>query len=76
MENNNFGFEEPELWKKSWEFKKNVLLLTKQFPSDEKFRLADQAIRSSRSINALITEGHGRFKFSDSLLHTGKGFLN
>lgn len=64
MENNNFGFEEMELWKKSREFKNDVRLLTNQFPTDEKFRLTDQAIRSSRSINTLITEGHGRFTFT------------
>lgn len=37
------------------------------FPADEKFRLTDQLIRSSRSINALITEGHGRFTYPDQI---------
>lgn len=67
MDNNNFGFEELELWKKAREFKMEIRKIATQFPSEEKFRLADQAIRSSRSINALITEGHGRFTFPDQI---------
>ncbi len=58
MNKKNFGFEELELWKKARDFKNDIRVLSKQFPSDEKFRLTDQVIRSSRSINALITEGH------------------
>lgn len=67
MDNINFGFEELELWKSARQFKIDVRKLTLQFPSEEKFRLADQSIRSSRSINALITEGHGRFTFPDQI---------
>ena len=37
------------------------------YPSEEKFRLTDQTIRSSRSINALISEGHGRFTYPDQI---------
>ena len=37
------------------------------FPAEEKFRLTDQVIRSSRSINALISEGHGRFTYPDQI---------
>lgn len=67
MSSDNFGFEDLELWKKAREFKNEIRDLTKQFPIEEKFRLTDQAIRSSRSINALITEGHGRFTFPDQI---------
>jgi len=41
--------------------------LSKLFPSEEKFRLADQIIRSSRSINSNISEGHGRFSHKDQI---------
>ncbi len=44
MDNINFGFEELELWKKAREFKMEIRKLATQFPSEEKFRLADQAI--------------------------------
>ena len=39
----------------------------KTFPPEEKFRLTDQLIRSSRSVNALIAEGHGRFTYPDQI---------
>ena len=65
MGNENFGFEELELWKKAREFKIEVRKISKLFPAEEKFKLTDQIIRSSRSINALITEGHGRFTYPD-----------
>ncbi|MEK7225627.1 MAG: four helix bundle protein, partial [Bacteroidota bacterium] len=66
-ENNHFGFEELELWKKVREFKKEVSNEARGFPPEEKFRLTDQTIRSSRSINALISEGHGRFTYPDQI---------
>jgi four helix bundle protein len=34
--------------------------LSKSFPPEEKFRLTDQIIRSSRSVGSQIAEGHGR----------------
>ncbi|MBL7701417.1 MAG: four helix bundle protein [Ferruginibacter sp.] len=62
-----FGFEELALWKKAREFKNEVSAEARKFPSEEKFRLTDQLIRSSRSITALISEGHGRFTYADQL---------
>ena len=62
-----FGFEELEVWKKTREFKLEIRQLSKTFPQEEKFRLTDQIIRSSRSINALISEGHRRFTYADQL---------
>lgn len=62
-----FGFEQLELWKKVREFKKEVANEAKKWPAEEKFKLIDQTIRSSRSINALLAEGHGRFTFADQL---------
>jgi four helix bundle protein len=67
MSSSNFGFEELELWKKARDFKNAIRKLAKQFPAEEKFRLTDQIIRSSRSINALVTEGHGRFTYPDQI---------
>ena len=67
MEELNFGFEQLELWRKVREFKKEVSAEARKFPSEEKYRLTDQAIRSSRSINVLISEGHGRFTYADQL---------
>ena len=67
MNSENFGFEELELWKKTRAFKNDIRMLTLQFPQEEKFRLTDQLIRSSRSINSLITEGHRRFTYPDQI---------
>ncbi|MDB5141742.1 MAG: four helix bundle protein [Mucilaginibacter sp.] len=41
--------------------------MVKYFPSEEKFRLADQLIRCSRSIGNNIAEGHGRFHYKDNI---------
>lgn len=67
MRFNSFGFEELELWKKVRLFKLEIIQLAKSFPQEEKYRLTDQIIRSSRSINALISEGHGRFTYPDQI---------
>jgi len=67
MSSENFVFEELDVWKKVTHFKKEVSKEARGFPSEEKFRLTDQIIRSSRSINALISEGHGRFTYPDQI---------
>ena len=67
MENNNFGFKNLILWQKARELKIEITQLTKKFPNDERYRLTDQVIRSSRSVNALISEGHGRFTYPDQI---------
>lgn len=62
-----FGFEELEIWKKSGIFKQQVAELVKGFPADEKYRLSDQLLRSSRSTNSLIAEGHVRYTYADQI---------
>ncbi|MEO8821904.1 MAG: four helix bundle protein [Ginsengibacter sp.] len=57
------SFTELEVWKKMRLLKIKIENLTKTFPPDEKFRLTSQIIRSARSVNACIAEGHGRFTF-------------
>lgn len=67
MNSNSFGFEELDLWKKIRVFKLEIRKTVKGFPVEEKYKLTDQTIRSSRSINALIAEGHGRFTYPDQI---------
>ena len=67
MSSTNFGFEELDLWRKARQFKNEIRSLTKTFPAEEKFRLNDQIIRSSRSVAAVISEGHGRFTYPDQI---------
>lgn len=61
------NFEELEVWKKGRELKIEISQLVKTFPAEEKFRLTDQLIKSSRSVNTQIAEGHGRRTWPDRL---------
>lgn len=61
------SFTNLEVWKKARKLKNEIKELTNSFPPEEKYKLTDQLIRSSRSINATIAEGHGRYTFKDQL---------
>lgn len=61
------SFEDLEVWKKARELKLQIAALVKNFPSNEKYRLTDQLIRSSRSVNTQLAEGHGRKTWPDRL---------
>jgi four helix bundle protein len=67
MDERNQSFTELEVWKKARTLKNELKELADLFPTDEKFRLTDQLIRSSRSINANISEGHGRYTYKGQL---------
>lgn len=60
-------FTELDVWKKGRDFKKEMQTLANTFPPEEKHMLRFQLIKSSRSINANIAEGHGRFTYKDQL---------
>ena len=62
-----YQLEDLEAWKKGREFRKEVSKFCKTLPKDEKFRLLDQLVRSSRSITANIAEGHGRFHYQENI---------
>ncbi len=59
-------FTDLDVWKKSRVLRNNITELVRSFPSEEKYRIADQIIRSSRSIGNNIAEGHGRFHYLDT----------
>ena len=61
------SFTELEVWKKMRLLKIKIETLTKTFPAEEKFRLTNQIVRSVRSVNASIAEGHGRYTFPDRI---------
>lgn len=68
MNDNKYqSFTELEVWKKGRVFKNEIKELTTLFPVEEKYKLIDQIIRSSRSINTNIAEGHGRFTYKEQL---------
>ena len=57
------SYTELEVWKKMRVLKIKIQKTSKIFPGEEKFRLTDQIIRSSRGVNSAIAEGHGRYTF-------------
>ncbi|MGY3213844.1 four helix bundle protein [Mucilaginibacter sp. HD30] len=59
------SFSDLEVWKKSRILRNSIFELTKSFPVEEKYRLSDQIIRSSRSVGNNIAEGYGRFHYAD-----------
>ena len=61
------NFTELNVWKEARSFQLLIFNLSKTFPSEEKFKLCDQLIRSSRSIATNIAEGHGRFHFQEQI---------
>jgi four helix bundle protein len=61
------SFTELEVWKQSKKIRVFISELTKSFPAEEKYRLTDQIIRSSRSIGNNLAEGHGRFHYQDNI---------
>jgi len=61
------SFTELEVWKQSRNIRIYISKLTKTFPVEEKYRLSDQVVRSSRSIGNNIAEGHGRYHYQDNI---------
>lgn len=60
-------FRELEVWRKAREIRRQVFLLVRKFPDEERYRLSDQMIRASRSITANTAEGYGRYHFGDNM---------
>ena len=61
------GFEKLEVWKKSRALKLEIRELVQSFPPEEKYRLTDQLIRSTRSVCTQIAEGHGRSTWPEKI---------
>ncbi len=62
-----YFLEDLEVWNISREFRKKISFLVKTLPGEEKFRLSDQLIRSSRSVTANIAEGFGRYHYQENI---------
>ncbi len=54
------NFKELKIWQRSMELVKDIYLITKSFPKDEKFELVSQIKRATVSIPSNIAEGSGR----------------
>ncbi|WPU97507.1 four helix bundle protein [Mucilaginibacter sp. cycad4] len=61
------SFTDLETWKQARKIRNMISGLVKEFPVEEKYRLTDQIVRSSRSIGNNLAEGHGRFHYQDNI---------
>lgn len=55
-----FSFEKLDVWKNSVILVKEIYLLTKDFPGDEKYGLVSQMRRASISVSSNLAEGTSR----------------
>ena len=61
------SFTDLDSYKQCRSLRKSIAQLVKKcFPAEEKFRLSDQIIRSSRCVTACIAEGYGRFHYKEN----------
>lgn len=74
----NQSFTDLDVWKCARKLKIRIWELVKTFPPEEKFRLTDQLIRSSRSTCSVIAEGHGKYTYKDKINYCmiGRGSLS
>ncbi len=57
------GFKEMSVYKRAFEMARMVFVLSKRFPSEEKFSLTDQVRRSSRSVSTQYAEGYRKKRY-------------
>jgi four helix bundle protein len=60
------SFEDLECWRACTDFRRFIQTLIKKLPPEEKYELASQMRRASRSITNNIAEGYGRFHFKEN----------
>ncbi len=64
----NQSFTDLEVYKECRQLRISISsLVENEFPTDEKYKLTDQIIRSSRSITANIAEGYGRYYYKENI---------
>lgn len=71
------GFEELEVWKEARKLRREIYMLTKKLPAEEKFVLVPQMRRAALSVTNNIAEGHGRFHYQENaqFLRLARGSL-
>ena len=60
-------FTNLKAWQEGRVFRNMIKDLVKSFPAEEKFKLCDQILRSSRSVTNNISEGYGRFHYQENI---------
>lgn len=67
-EKRNYGdFRDLEVWQVCKMIRAEIWNLCKTLPKEEKYRLSDQMIRSSRSSTDCIAEGYGRYHYQENI---------
>jgi four helix bundle protein len=62
------SYRDLEVYKLAREVSKEIYILSKGFPSEERFSLTDQIRRSSRSIGAQIAEAWGKRRYENHFI--------
>jgi four helix bundle protein len=62
------SFRDLEVYKLAREVSKSIFILTKSFPSEEKYSLTDQVRRSSRSVGAQVAEAWGKRRYENHFI--------
>jgi len=60
-------FRDLEVWQQCRIIRAEIWNLCKNFPKEEKYRLSDQMIRSSRSSTDCIAERYGRYHYQENI---------
>jgi len=69
-----YSFEKLEVWQLARQFRKEIYIITKSFPSDEKFGLTSQLRRAASSIGDNLAEGTGKLTLKDKARYTTIAF--
>ncbi len=69
-----YSFEKLEVWQLARQFRKEVYVITKNFPSEEKFGLTSQLRRAASSIGDNLAEGSGKLTPRDKAHYTTIAF--
>ncbi|MGC6285970.1 MAG: four helix bundle protein [Polaribacter sp.] len=70
------SFEKLDVYQKARVFKKEIKILTRTFPKEERFGLISQLDRSASSISANLAEGSGRASNMDQAHFTNMSYAS
>lgn len=69
-----YSFEKLEVWQLARQFRKDIYIITKGFPADEKFGLTSQLRRAASSMGDNIAEGTGKLTSKEKARYTTIAF--